>query len=84
LLGCDVFTPLLASFSTRTYGPNWFTIKFLADKVEDEEETNAIWQVYLTPTFLSSRIRTSDPCGLYGYQPKIVFQSKDVHRRNKP
>jgi len=72
LLGCDTFTPLLAPFSNRTCGPNWFTIKFLENKVEEEEETNAILQAYLTPTFLSSRVRSSDSQGVYGYQPNLV------------
>jgi len=54
LSGCYTFTPLLAPSSNRTCGPEWFTRKNPADKIEEEEKTNAIWQAYLTPTFLSS------------------------------
>jgi len=71
LFGCDVLTP---SFSTRTCGPDWFTRKFPATKVEDKAETNALWQAYLTHTFLSSRAsdKASNTYGLCGYQPNLV------------
>ena len=74
LLRCEVFTPLLAPFSTRTCGPDWFIKKFPATEVEDEAETNALWQAYLTPTLLSRRnsaSKTSDSSGLCGYQPNL-------------
>lgn len=72
LLGCDVFTPSLAPSTTRTCGPDWFTRKFLAVNVENEAEKYALSQAYLTPNFLSSRIRTTDPYRLYDYQPNLV------------
>ena len=75
MLGCEVFTPSLAPFSTRTCGPDWFIKKLPATEVEDEAETNALWQAYLTPTFLSSRnsaSKTSASFGLCGYQPNLV------------
>jgi hypothetical protein len=68
LLGCDVFTPAMAPFTTRIRRPAWFRKEFPAASIEDEEETNAIWKAYLTPTFLSSRITTGGPYGVYGYQ----------------
>jgi hypothetical protein len=69
LLGCDVFTSSLAPFTNRTRGPTWFRKEFPASLIEDEAEINAIWKAYLTPTFLSSRITTGGPYGVYGYQP---------------
>ena len=72
LLGCEVFTPSLAPFTTRVRGPAWFRKEFPTSSIEDEAEINAIWKAYLTPTFLSSRITTSGPYGVYGYQPNQV------------
>jgi len=48
-LGCDVFTPSLAPFTTRDRGPTWFKKEFPATSIEDEAETNAIWEAYLIP-----------------------------------
>jgi hypothetical protein len=72
LLRCDVFTPAMAPFAIRSRGPAWFTREFPATSVEDEAEINAIWEAYLTPTLLSSRITSGGPYGLYGYQPNHV------------
>jgi hypothetical protein len=72
LLGCAVFTPVMAPFTIRTRGPAWFTKEFLATSIEDEAETNAIGEAYLTPTFLSSKITAGSPYGVYGYQPNHV------------
>jgi len=77
LLNCDVFIPALAPFSSRTCGPDWFTREFPVTKVEDEVETNAIWQAYLTPTLLSCRSsasKTSYSFGVSGYQPNLVVR----------
>jgi len=71
-LGCDTFTPSLAPFTNRVYGPDWFKKEFSATKIEDEAKSNAIWKAYLTPTLLSSRIKSTDPFGLYGYQPNLA------------
>jgi len=51
---------------------DWFKNEFPATNIEDEAETNAIWQAYLTPTLLSSRIKSTDPFSLYGYQPNLA------------
>jgi len=72
LLGCEVFTPSLAPFTTRIRGPAWFRKEFPATSIEDEAKINAIWKAYLTPIFLSSRTTTSGPYGVYGYQPNQV------------
>ena len=72
LLGCDVFSPSLAPFATRVRGPAWFRKEFPATLIEDEAETNAIWEAYLTPMFLFSRTTTRDPYGVYAYQPNHV------------
>jgi len=71
-LGCDVLTPSLAPLITRDQGPTWIKKEFPATSIEDEAETNAIWEAYLTPTFLSSRTTTRDPYGVYAYQPNHV------------
>jgi len=54
-MDCDVFTPSLAPFSKRTRGPERFVREFPTKDVEHQEETNAIWKTYLTPTLISSR-----------------------------
>jgi len=71
-LSCDVFTPSMAPFTTRTRGPTWFTKTFPATSIEDEAETNDIWEAYLNPTFLSSKVTSGSPYGIYGYQPNHV------------
>jgi hypothetical protein len=72
LLGCNVFTSSLAPFTTRTRGPTWFRKEFPAASIEDEAKVNAIWEAYLTSTFLSSRITIGGPYGVYGYQPNHI------------
>ena len=71
-LSCDVFTPSMAPFTTRTRGPTWFTNDFPTTSIEDEAEINAIWEAYLTPKFLSNKVTSSSPYGIYGYQPNHV------------
>jgi len=65
-LSCDVLTPSMAPFTTRTRGPAWFTKTFPATSIEDEAETNDIWEAYLTPTFLSSKVTSGSPYRIYG------------------
>jgi hypothetical protein len=72
LLECDTFTPAMAPFTVRLRGPTWFTKEFPSTSIEDEAEINAIWEAYLTPTYLSSRLTPGSPYGLYGYQPNHV------------
>lgn len=69
LLNCHTFTPLMAPFVIRDRGTIWFKRPFPAQDNDDEAEINQIWEAYLTPTFLSSRITSGSPYGLYGYQP---------------
>ena len=33
---------------------------------------NVVWEAYLTPTFLSSKVTSGSPYGIYGYQPNHV------------
>ena len=72
LLSCDVFTPSMTPFTTRTRGPAWFRKDFPTNSIEDEAETNVVWEAYLTSTFLSSKVTSSSPYGIYGYQPNHV------------
>ena len=72
LLKCDVFTPSLAPFTTRVQRPIWFKKDFPSAPNEGEAEINAIWNAYLTPTLLSSRIIAGGPYRLYGHQPNHV------------
>jgi len=72
LLKCDVFTPCLASFTTRVCGPAWFKKSFPTTPDDGEAEIIAIWKAYLTPTLFSSRITVGGPYGVYGYQPNHV------------
>ncbi|XP_039687867.1 uncharacterized protein [Medicago truncatula] len=71
-LGCTSFTSSMAPFTTRSRGPSWFTAGFPTDSSEEEVDVNAIWEAYLTPTFLSSRVTVGSPYGVYGYQPNHV------------
>ena len=73
LLDCPIFTPMMAPFTTRKYGPNWFKEDFpTTSKKANKTEINAIWEAYLTPTYLSSRLTPGSPYGVYGYQPNHV------------
>jgi len=54
-LSCDVFTPSMAPFTTRTRGPAWFTKDFRATSIEDEAEVNNVWEAYLPPHFYPAR-----------------------------
>jgi len=67
-----VFTPCMAPFTIRTRGPAWFTKDFPTNLIEDEAEINVVWEAYLTPTFLSSKVTSGSPYGIYGYQPNLV------------
>jgi len=74
-MNCDVFTPSLAPFLTRTCGPTWFVKEFPTIESEHQDEINAIWKAYLTHTLLSSRTgpnTTSDSFGAFSYQPNLV------------
>jgi len=62
----------LAPFTTRVRGPAWFRKEFPTTSIKDDAKINAIWQAYMTPTFLSSKTTTRDPYGVYGYQPNQV------------
>jgi len=72
LLNCDVFTPSMAPFTTRTRGPAWFTKDFPTTSIEDEAEINDVCEAYLTPTFLSNKVTSGSPYGIYGYQPNHI------------
>ena len=62
----------MAPFTIRTRGPAWFTKDFPTNLIEDEAEINVVWEAYLTPTFLSSKVTSGSPYGIYGYQPNLV------------
>ncbi|XP_039686475.1 uncharacterized protein [Medicago truncatula] len=71
-LGWTSFTPSMAPFTTRSHGPSWFTARFPTNSTKEEVDINAIWEAYLTPTFLSSRVTVGSPYGVYSYQPNHV------------
>ena len=73
-LSCYVFTPSMAPFTTRTCGPTWFTKDFPTNSIEDEAGINVVWEAYLTPTFLSSKVTFGSPYVIYGYQPNHVVR----------
>lgn len=67
------FTSSMASFSTRPYGPEWFTRKFLALLKDQATESISIWETFLTPRVISPKLRPSkNQITLLSYQPNLV------------
>jgi hypothetical protein len=73
LLEFDEITPKNTPFVKRAVGPAWFRRPFPAINPKEEEDTNNIWSMFLTPTILSSRQGVERRhLGLVGYQPNLV------------
>ncbi|KAK2448756.1 hypothetical protein QL285_008003 [Trifolium repens] len=73
LLEFDEITPKNTPFVERAIGPAWFRRPFPAIDPNEEEDTNNIWSMFLTPTILSSRQGVERRhLGLVGYQPNLV------------
>ncbi|XP_050874941.1 uncharacterized protein LOC127078535 [Lathyrus oleraceus] len=67
------FTPTMAPFAFRTYGPDWFTRKFPYPSKDKEAESVAIWEAFLTPRVFSLRLNQSkSQVTLIAYQPSLV------------
>lgn len=67
------FTPNKAPFVTRSHKPEWFTREFPATSFEHENESREIWEAFLIPKFLSTRLGTSkSSVRLFLYQPNLV------------
>lgn len=67
------FTPSMAPFAYRKFGPEWFTRKYPALEEKDVEESNAIWTAFLTPGVLALRLRPArNQVVLLGYEPNLV------------
>ena len=62
----------MAPFTTRTRGLAWFTKDFPTNSIENEAEINVVWEAYLALTFLSNKVTSDSPYGIYGYQPNHV------------
>lgn len=62
----------MARFVNRTHGPKWFTRKFPATG-EQEAELKKVWEDFLTPKLLSTRLGTSkENVKILCYQPNLV------------
>ncbi|KAI5432885.1 hypothetical protein KIW84_020265 [Lathyrus oleraceus] len=65
-------SPTVAPFVNRTHGPEWFTLKFIATG-EQEAESKKVWEIFLTPKLLSTRLGTSkENVKILCYQPNLV------------
>ncbi|KAI5399487.1 hypothetical protein KIW84_064722 [Lathyrus oleraceus] len=63
----------MASFSSRTYGPHWFKIKFSTLSPGNQFEAVNIWVDFFKPTILSTRISIGKVgLGHVGNQPNWV------------
>ena len=67
------FTPSMAPFANRMHGSEWFTRKFPAPSKDQEAESLAIRQAFLTHRLMLTRLRQSrNQFTLLSYQPNIV------------
>lgn len=67
------FISFMASFSSRTYGPHWFKIKFSTLSPGNQFEVVNIWVDFFKPTILSTRISIGKVgLGHVGNQPNWV------------
>lgn len=67
------FTPSMAPFAHKIHGPEWFTRKFHAPSKDQQAESLAIWEEFLTPKLLLTRLRQSrNHFTLLRYQPNLV------------
>lgn len=65
-------TPTLAPFVKRTHSLEWFTRK-LSSTSDQEVEANKIWEAFLTPNLISTRLGTSkENVKILCYQPNLV------------
>lgn len=67
------FTTFMALFAGRTHGPEWFTREFPAHSTDQEAKSLSIWEAFLTPRLIASRLRPSkNQITLVSYQPNLV------------
>lgn len=67
------FSPGMAPFANRSFGPKWFKDPFPGDFPQVAAQSNAAWRAFLTPTLLSFRKEAgSKEYGFMSYQPNLV------------
>lgn len=67
------FTSNMAPFTTRKYGPEWFTRHFPSPTKNQEIESLLIWETFLTPKLITLRLNPSkSQVTLIAYQPNLV------------
>lgn len=69
---CNKFTTDLAPFSYRQHGPEWFTRTFPPTNALQLSESKAIWQAFLTPRLIVTRLHFEKGVKLVSYQPNLV------------
>lgn len=72
-------TPSMAPFAKRTHGREWFTRKFPAPSKDQEAESLAIWEVFLTSKLITTRLRPlKNQIIILSYQPNLVSRPNHV------
>lgn len=72
------FNLTMAPFAKITRVPEWFTQKFLAT-TKQESESKKIWETFLTPKLLSTRLRTSrENVEIICFQPNFVSRQFEI------
>ncbi|KAI5419991.1 hypothetical protein KIW84_043963 [Lathyrus oleraceus] len=72
-LDSSVFDRSMAPFVDRLIGLSWLRNRFPSVSPFAATMLNSVWEVFLTPTLLSTRIEIITPgYGFVGYQPNLV------------
>lgn len=67
------FIIAMTPFSSQNYGPEWFRREFPPLAIEHETQVIKIWEAFLTPRLLPSRLgNTKDTMILVSYQPNLI------------
>lgn len=70
---CYNFTPSMAPFTHMILGHEWFIRKFYAPSKDQEAESLVIWEAFLTPKLLLTRLgQLRNQFTLLSYQPNLV------------
>lgn len=72
-LESTIFYSTMAHFVDRCVDPSWFRNRFPGVSPSTIVTSNFVWEAFMTPTLLSTRIEDGTPnYGFVGYQPNLV------------